>query len=225
MPRKKARRTRPARATKSLAALEKIVASGVARARSALLEIRDRNLYRDAGFRSFSAYLEARWRISRIHGYRLVEAARVEKMLPVGNVPKTERQLRELTRLPADQTRYVWKKAQQAFGSEPTSAQIRAIVQTLTGQPGQIHGIVQITRMTPGLPPPSSPRVVVTPVNVEDPRALSLRNGMRDVLKHLKIMRADVPYLQEGDRLLIAALVEEIRDELNRWAKFEGEAQ
>lgn len=68
--------------------LEGIVARGLpafVEVGNALREIRDRDLYREAGFERWEDYCRERWALSRIHAHRTIEAARVAGMLPTGN--------------------------------------------------------------------------------------------------------------------------------------------
>jgi hypothetical protein len=71
-----------------LAALESVVREGqdtFVRVGIALMEIRDRKLYR-AGFKTFDAYCEATFGWSSSYGRRLVKAAEVAKSVPIGTV-------------------------------------------------------------------------------------------------------------------------------------------
>lgn len=82
---------------------------------SALREIRDHKLYKVLGYTRFEDYCEERWDMSRIHAYRLEAASNVIdnlKMLPNGLhfLPTSERQIRPLAALPAEQQRKTWKK-------------------------------------------------------------------------------------------------------------------
>src|SRR5688572_46882 len=66
---------------------------------AALLAIRDTRLYR-ANYETFEQYCFQRWKMSRIHAHRLMEASEVvENLLPIGNIPATESQARELASL------------------------------------------------------------------------------------------------------------------------------
>src|SRR5215467_1413999 len=48
------------------------------------------------GYVTFEDYCRERWKMSRIHAHRMIEASEVAgNLLPVGNVPKTESQARE----------------------------------------------------------------------------------------------------------------------------------
>jgi len=64
----------------------------------ALVKIRDERLYRQ-DYCDFDQYCRHRWGVSRIHAHRNIEAARVHEMLPVGNRPANEAQVRPLTRI------------------------------------------------------------------------------------------------------------------------------
>lgn len=80
---------------------------------AALLEIRDRRLYREQGFKTFEDYCQERWKWSRRHVNRQIEAAGVVRNLgPMGpTVPENERQARQLVPLPPEEQREVWKSA------------------------------------------------------------------------------------------------------------------
>jgi hypothetical protein len=77
---------------------------------SALLAIRDKRLYR-AEYSNFEAYCRNRWSFSRIHAHRLIVASGVvENLLPTGNIPTSERQIRPLVGLQPDQQRIAWSQ-------------------------------------------------------------------------------------------------------------------
>lgn len=80
----------------------------------ALMEIRDRGLYRDVkGYDTFEAYCRAEWDISRPRAYQLIDAAEIKNNLStiVDTVPTTESQARPLARLEPDKQREVWQMA------------------------------------------------------------------------------------------------------------------
>ncbi len=93
-----------------LAALEAIIERGMktfVEVGNALLEIRDSRLYRES-FATFDEYCRERWKMSRIHAHRMIEAAGVANtLLPIGNVPKNEAQARELAPLPPERQREI----------------------------------------------------------------------------------------------------------------------
>jgi hypothetical protein len=95
---------------------------------AALKEIRDKKLYRDYG--SFEAYCRERWGWSRIHAHRLIEATDARAMLPNGNRPERESQMRALLLLEPEQRQGVWEAAVAASESgDPTVAQIERILE------------------------------------------------------------------------------------------------
>jgi protein gp37 len=94
---------------------------------NALLEIRDRRLYREQGFATFEDYCRKRWNWGRHYVNRQIAAAEVVKNLePIGTIPKNEAQARELAPLPPEQQREV---AGGIDFSTATAADIRAVVE------------------------------------------------------------------------------------------------
>jgi transcriptional regulator of aromatic amino acid metabolism len=82
---------------RSLAELEGIVRTGLATYQevgSALDEIHEHKLYRELKYKNFKTYLQERWGISRAHAYRLINAAKVAEMSPIGDKPENEYQAR-----------------------------------------------------------------------------------------------------------------------------------
>ena len=70
----------------------------------ALLEIRDRKGYALDGYSTFEEYVRKKWGWARAHAYRLIGAAEVAEVLsPTGDIPTSERQARELTRLKTEE--------------------------------------------------------------------------------------------------------------------------
>jgi len=66
---------------------------------AALLEIRDRKLYKD----TFEALCQEHWSMGRRHANRLIASTRLVEVLgPVGPIPSSEWQVRPLHRLRAD---------------------------------------------------------------------------------------------------------------------------
>lgn len=99
----------------------------------ALLTIRDGRKYRAAGYDTFEAYLEQRWDMTRSYGYRLISAAEIAgELSPTGDIPKptSERQVRPLAALPADERADAWAEAvEHANGDQPTTAQVTEAVE------------------------------------------------------------------------------------------------
>jgi hypothetical protein len=86
-------------ATRRLDELERIIDHGrmfFAKAGEALAEIRDKEVYKEDGHKSFEAYLRKRWDWSPAYVSRLIKAAEVLTQLPMGNQLKNERQARAL---------------------------------------------------------------------------------------------------------------------------------
>lgn len=101
----------------------------------ALARIRDGKKYRALGHKTFEAYVAERWQMSRSRAHRLIDAAAVAEMLPMGDISETasERSLRPLAPLAKsdpDGAREAWAEAvKQADGGQPTAAQVREAVE------------------------------------------------------------------------------------------------
>lgn len=119
---------------------------------NALAEIRNRRLYR-ATHKTFEDYCREHWQLSRIHAYRMIEAAQVtENLLPIGNklqsiskdnhfpLPTTESQARPLTALSPKRQREVWGRIlEETGGKDITAAKVEKAVKVLTGETVNIH--------------------------------------------------------------------------------------
>ena len=85
---------------------------------SALAQIRRQRLYRDT-HGAFEVYCRERWAMSRIQAHRLIGASQIVEMLPVGNKPTSERQVRPLTGIKdPDEQRQVWGRALEVAQEE-----------------------------------------------------------------------------------------------------------
>lgn len=95
-------RSFPVSEQKSLRELEAVIEDGLLAFLEigyALLEIKDRKLYRFS-YRNFDVYCRVRWKMSRIHACRHIEAAKVAKiLLPIDSFPQNECQVRLITSL------------------------------------------------------------------------------------------------------------------------------
>lgn len=104
----------------------------------ALMEIRDRGLYKDVlGFDTFEAYCKSRWDFNRAYAYRLIGSAQVvDAVSPIGiQSPGNERQTRPLARLEPSQQREAWQKAvETAPEGKVTAAHVSKIVKEITGE-------------------------------------------------------------------------------------------
>ncbi len=120
--------------------LERTIEQGLVSYREvggALKTIRDRRLYK-ADFGTWDHYCRRRWRISGVHGHRLIAASQItQRMLPMGNnsIPTvaTERAARELIRAPAALRRRIAEQL-AARPSSATAVEIRLAVDALAGQ-------------------------------------------------------------------------------------------
>jgi hypothetical protein len=93
---------------------------------NALLEIRDGRLYRES-HASFEDYTQKRWAMSKPYAYRLIQAAEIAAVVPVG----TESQARELAPLKHDPKamQEAYKQAAQATSrGRPTARLLRHAV-------------------------------------------------------------------------------------------------
>ncbi len=124
-----------------LASCELLIAAGLQtfyEVGCALLEIRDARLYRSE-FATFEEYCHKRWDFTPQHAGRLIRAVNVVNLLePMGSIPTTERQARELAPLDAEAQKAVW---QIAVATAPvsdqgrplvTAAHIKSVVEVLT---------------------------------------------------------------------------------------------
>lgn len=94
----------------------------------ALAEIRDRKLYR-AAHATFDDYLEERWQTSRARACRLIQSAETIKLLPTGNKPTSERQVRALSKLPPERRAEAWcESVLKSPTGTPTFKEVEAIV-------------------------------------------------------------------------------------------------
>jgi hypothetical protein len=102
-----------------LVELEEIVTAGrdaFVEVGRALMEIRDRRLYRET-HATFAAYLVERWEISESRGYQLIDSYSVSTIVEVEN----EAQARELAGLNAEQAAAVYAAALQGTGARVTA--------------------------------------------------------------------------------------------------------
>lgn len=120
---------------------EKVIQRGLAtfyEVGNALAEIRESRLYRIA-YASFEDYCRERWQMSRFYAHRLIDASQVvDNLLPIGNIPTTESQARELAPFDPEVQKALWhiaiKTAPTNAEGEPviTAAHIRTVGNVLT---------------------------------------------------------------------------------------------
>jgi len=101
----------------------------------ALLEIRDRRLYREQGHRTFEAYCQKRWGWTVRHGRRLMQAARTVQAIEKGTnwspLPANESQVRELHPLMAAgaaEVVKVWQDLRAEYGDDVTAERVKRVV-------------------------------------------------------------------------------------------------
>ncbi len=121
--------------------LERRVERAVFEAGKALMELRDRRLYRST-HSTFEEYCKDRFGFQRRHPYRLIEASAVfdnlmkmcpngtqtenEQMCPIGTqiLPTSERQVRPIAKLEPQQQWEVWQTAVEEAGGKVPSARV-----------------------------------------------------------------------------------------------------
>jgi hypothetical protein len=115
-----------------LCELEAVIQRGLAsfvEVGNALLEVRESRLYR-AEHATFEDYCKERWGMDRRYANRIIEAVEVANLLgPMGPIPESERQARELVPLKAEpaKLREAWQ-AVQSSGAPITAAAVREAV-------------------------------------------------------------------------------------------------
>ena len=118
---------------------------------NALLEIRDKRLYRET-HRSFGAYLRERWQLKRSRAHQLIDAAKVAANLSttVDTPPPTnERQVRALSPLPPEEQQAAWRDAvEHAPNGTPTSKDVEAAVRAKRNPVPKKHQTAQTARAT-----------------------------------------------------------------------------
>lgn len=120
---------------RTLASLEAVVVKhlkGFIEAGDALGEIRRGQLWKDERpgkgepyYRTWDDYLDRRWFISRAHACRLEKGSQAAgRLLPTGNMPTNERQVRPLVGLPAGVAQSAWDRATEG-GRQPTAEEVQ----------------------------------------------------------------------------------------------------
>jgi DNA modification methylase len=97
-----------------------------------LTEIRDGGHYIAAGFATFEAYCEERWKISRSRAYQIMDFGLIVDALStnVDTLPERESQVRPLKALAdPEQRAEAWTEAVKEAGGQPTAAQVKAAVE------------------------------------------------------------------------------------------------
>jgi hypothetical protein len=136
-------RLRPGATAARLAELEDTIDRGLRtflQVGRALVEIRERRLYRSAGHATFADYTKQRWGMSRGHAYRTIDAARVVGILQEASVeplPVNEAQARELARLMSepDALRKAWLDVVSPGAGGISARAVRSAVDDRLGAP------------------------------------------------------------------------------------------
>lgn len=142
-----------------------------------LVYIKEHRLYREH-WRSFAAYLEERWGMSRTHAYRLIDhaatvqvlSAEAESQKAAGGpatipLPTAPNQTRPLAGLPAPVKVEAWRAAAEGAGGEaPTEAQVKAAVEAVAPRPKPADDVERARAA--GIIPPTS-EVTVTPPDAD----------------------------------------------------------
>lgn len=99
---------------------------------NALLEIRDKRLYR-AEYPSFEAYCTQRWGFQRAHAYRLMGAAQIARNVdPIGDSAVRESHVRPLRGLNEEEQRLVWEVVKgTAPDGKITAGHVKSVVEVL----------------------------------------------------------------------------------------------
>lgn len=122
---------------------------------NALLEIRDSRLYRES-HATFEDYCRERWAMAKTHANRLIGAAQVvSDLAPMGVIPTSERQARELAAIEPPLRASVWERAlETAPDGKVTAAHVREVAREFTPIPAPQHFRTQFTGENEWYTPP-----------------------------------------------------------------------
>jgi hypothetical protein len=173
-----------------LSELEPIIESGMRSfvdVGNALLEISDKRLYR-ATHSSFKEYVSTKWKMSVAHAYRLAEAAEIVSALPspVGDTVTSERQARELKKVPAEKRAKVIKAASQ--DGPPTAEKIKAAaLEVMPPEPPPTEPPNEPPAEVPKPPPKDSPYRHFYSGPIEEHVDEAVKDGTLEQLQSLKL--------------------------------------
>ncbi len=142
--------------SRDLIALEKRIEKGLQtflEVGQALIEIRDRKLYR-LEHSTFADYCKTKWKMSDRRARQLMDASEVVTAISKSGtiVPKTESQARPLAALPVAERAEVWNAAVAASpNGQPTAKAVQVVVETMNAKPPKTANIVG-TRQTASEP-------------------------------------------------------------------------
>ncbi len=126
----------------TLKQIEKVIERGLdsfVNVGRALLAIRERGLYKEAGYTTFEAYCREKYDVGRRHAYYLMSGAIVVQELSTNSsqngdseptpLPRTESVARPLADLPTPEERTeAWQETIELHGDKPTAADVREVV-------------------------------------------------------------------------------------------------
>lgn len=179
-----------------LAHLEKIVESGINASREAgeaLLEIRDKNLYR-SNHESFRDYVEKRWSCGKAYANRLISAAETRERIMAKVSDKQvakdmgERQLRELTNVPDKKLDAVMSRAMEIAKGEGKSSPVAAMLKKARNEIA-----------------PSKPVIPPAPVGATcqmDPAAEKSKAKIPDLIRKLRFQLGNIGKIRKWDAIL-----------------------
>lgn len=101
--------------------------------RQKLSRLHDGEGWRALGYGTWSECVEAEFTFGRSYAHRLLEAAAVERRLPIGDGSLPESHARELARVPADRQREVYRTATRLAGEGKVTASLIASVAETMG--------------------------------------------------------------------------------------------
>jgi len=98
----------------------------------ALLEIRERKLYKQLGYKNFESYCIDRWKIKRAYANRQILASKVvsnlkQATIVTKNLPQNESQVRPIANLDVDLQRTIWTEAIEVAGGTPTAKVVKEV--------------------------------------------------------------------------------------------------
>lgn len=128
---------------RSLKSLETVIDKGLSHfieVGTALKEISEKKLYRE-NYRTFESYVSKRFEIQKRHAYQLIAAVEVKEdlcaMAHKMELPKNERQYRELAKLPNDAVSEVWTSVLETCekqGEFVTAKRVKDAVDVFRGE-------------------------------------------------------------------------------------------
>lgn len=199
----------------------------------ALMAIRDRRLYVDAGFSSFASYLRERWNLSRPYGYQLIDAARVARELsacadipPPGNEAQA-RELAPLLRKYPDEVVPLWRAVVEQYGRAVSGRQVK---QEVSRRMTHLDLMARPQPESNSAAPPKPERPAPSERDILADRLARFRDNWRTLAGELAPCLEDVmepgavAYATAGLGERLWALIGEIEDHFLDFFVFAGEA-